>query len=85
MGRRLTRQGLPSELMVQTVPSSGSCARCLASLDLASLKVRGVWYCTTACARGEGGGGERKLSVPESWLYPVPRRFYRKRRPAELR
>ena len=70
--------------VVERVPSSGSCARCLAALDLASVKVRGVWYCSLACARGESHE-ERKRAVPESWLYPVPRRFYRKRRPTELR
>ena len=66
------------------VPSSGSCAHCLAALDLVSVKVRDVWYCSPACARGENRG-ERKRAVPESWLYPVPRRFFRKRRPTELR
>ncbi len=70
--------------MTENVPSSGSCLRCLAALDLASVKVRGVWYCSLACAEGNSPG-ERKLAVPESWLYPVPRRFYRKRRPTELR
>jgi hypothetical protein len=70
--------------MAEYVPSSGSCPRCLAALDLASTKVRGIWYCIPACAGGESPG-ERKHAVPESWLYPVPRRFFRKRRPTELR
>jgi len=70
--------------MTENVPSSGSCLRCLAALDLASVKVRGVWYCSPACAKSRSPG-ERRLAVPESWLYPVPRRFYRKRRPTELR
>jgi hypothetical protein len=70
--------------MAESVPSSGSCLRCLAALNLASVKVRGVWYCSAACAGGNRPG-ERKPAVPESWLYPVPRRFYRKRRPTELR
>ena len=70
--------------MTENVPSSGSCLRCLAALDLASVKVRGVWYCSPACAKGRSHG-ERRLAVPESWLYPVPRRVYRKRRPTELR
>jgi len=70
--------------MAENVPSSGSCARCLAALDLVSVKVGGVWYCSPACARRESRG-ERKRAVPESWLYPAPRRFFRKRRPTELR
>jgi hypothetical protein len=70
--------------MAENVPSSGSCLHCLAALNLASVKVRGVWYCSPACAEGNSPG-ERKPAVPESWLYPVPRRFYRKRRPTELR
>ena len=70
--------------MAQKVPSSGSCPRCLAALDLTSVKVQGIWYCSPACAEGKSPG-ERKPAVPESWLYPVLRRFYRKRRPTELR
>ena len=66
-------------------PSSGSCAICRAALDLASVKVGGVWYCSTACAEGRPSGEERCSVVPEAWLYPVPRRFYGKRRPIELR
>ncbi len=71
--------------MTENVPSSGSCARCRAALDLVSVKVRGLWYCSPACARGDSSGEKRKPAVPESWLYPVPRRHYRKRRPTELR
>ena len=67
------------------VPACGSCSHCLAALDLASVKVDGVWYCSPSCARGEGSGRVGKPGVPEEWLYPVPRRFYRKRRPTELR
>ena len=66
-------------------PSSGSCAICRAALDLASVKVGGAWYCSTACAEGRPSGEERCSAVPEAWLYPVPRRFYGKRRPMELR
>ncbi len=66
-------------------PSSGSCAICRAALGLASLKAGGVWYCSTACAEGRPSAEERRPVVPESWLYPVLRRFYRKRRPTELR
>ncbi len=66
-------------------PSSGSCAICRAALDLASVKVGGVWYCSTACAEGRPTGEKPYRDVPETWLTPVPRRFYRKRRPTELR
>ncbi len=66
-------------------PSSGSCAICQAALDLVSINVKGVWYCSTACAEGRPSVEERRPVVPETWLYPVPRRFYRKRRPTELR
>ncbi len=63
----------------------GSCARCRASLGLASLKAEGVWYCSSACAEGRVEGGERSARVPEPWLYARPRRFFRKRAPKELR
>ena len=65
-------------------PASGSCAVCRAALDLISVKIGGIWYCSTACAEGRPHGEERRPGVPEAWLYPVPRRFYRKRRPTEL-
>ncbi len=65
-------------------PSSGSCAICRAALDLASVKVGGVWYCSTACAEGRPTREEPHRVVPGPWLTPVPRRFYRKRRPIEL-
>lgn len=64
--------------------AEGSCGRCFAALDLVSVNVRGVWYCSSACADGESRG-ERERAVSESWLYPAPRRFFRKRRPTELR
>ena len=63
----------------------GSCARCRASLGLASLKVAGVWYCSTACAEGRRPSEPRDAAVPEPWLYARPRRFYRARKPKELR
>ena len=66
-------------------PSSGSCAICRAALDLTAVKVRGVWYCSTACAEGRPSGEVRHPTVPETRLTPVLRRFYRKRRPTELR
>ncbi len=51
----------------------------------ASVEVGGVWYCSTACAAGRPTGEERRSAVPEAWLYPVPRRFYGKRKQTELR
>ncbi len=66
-------------------PSSGSCAMCRAALDLVSVKVGGIWYCSTACAEGRPAAEEPHRVVPETWLTPVLRRFYRKRRPTELR
>jgi hypothetical protein len=63
----------------------GSCAHCNASLGLASLKVDGVWYCSSACADGRVPSAPREPRVPESWLYARPRRFFRRRRPKELR
>jgi len=67
------------------ISGSGSCARCQASLGLASLKVRGVWYCGTACAEDRSSTEPRTPRVPESWLYARPRRHFRKRRPKELK
>jgi len=62
----------------------GSCARCRGSLGLVSLKVAGTWYCDAACAEGRGAR-PREPGVPESWLYARPRRFFRPRRPKELK
>jgi hypothetical protein len=66
------------------INGSGSCARCRSSLGLASLKVRGAWYCSTACAQGRVCAEPRAVQVPEPWLYARPRRFFRARRPKEL-
>jgi hypothetical protein len=63
----------------------GSCARCRASLGLASLKKGGVWYCSSACAEGRVAPAKRTSRVPEPWLYARPRRFYKRRKPKELR
>ena len=63
----------------------GSCARCRASLNLASLEVRGRWYCSSACAEGHRTDEVRAPAVPEPWLYARPRRFFRARKPKELR
>jgi hypothetical protein len=67
------------------INGNGSCARCGASLDLASLERSGVWYCSTACAEGRPTAERGEPSVPESWLYARPRRFFAARKPKELR
>ncbi len=67
------------------INGSGSCARCEASLGLASLKRRGVWYCSSDCAAGRDAGPRRAPAVPEPWLYARPRRHFRARRPKELK
>ena len=63
----------------------GSCARCRASLGLASLKLAGAWYCGSDCAHGRDGAEPRQARVPEPWLYARPRRFFRARKPKELK
>ena len=66
-------------------PATGSCPRCRAALGLASVKRDGTWYCGPACAQGRPRAEPESPAVPEPWLYPVPRRFLRKRRPKELK
>jgi hypothetical protein len=63
----------------------GSCARCDASLTLASMKVNGTWFCSTACSDGHAAAEERSFRVPEPWLYARPRRHFARRRPKELK
>jgi hypothetical protein len=69
------------------VPASGggSCARCRRSLDLASVKVQGVWYCSPTCAEGGAVPLEPDPSVAEGALYARPRRHFRRRLPKELK
>ena len=64
---------------------NGACARCGGSLDLASLKHGDAWYCGTACAEGRVAAERSEPSVPETWLYARPRRFFRARKPKELK
>ncbi len=71
--------------MIEQRPASGSCARCRASLGLASLKRAEAWYCSPACAEGRPTGVPRRRDVPEGQLYAVPRRFFGVRKPKELR
>jgi hypothetical protein len=75
------------EVRIERRPASGggSCARCRASLGLASLKVGELWYCSSACAEGPGAASPRVARVPEPWLYARPQRFFHKRMPKELR
>jgi hypothetical protein len=74
------------EADVERVASSGSCARCGRSLDLASAKVDGRWYGNAICATGAPCPlDERAPEVPERRLYARPARFLRKRLPKELR
>ena len=64
---------------------SGSCARCRDRLDLASVKVGDVWYCSSSCAEGRVAAERAEPSVPEPWLYARPRRFFGARKPKELK
>jgi len=63
----------------------GSCARCRGSLGLASQKQGDLWYCSTSCADGRAPAAPRAPGVPEPRLYARPLRFFRARRPKELR
>jgi hypothetical protein len=72
------------EIDRRPVNGAGSCAHCGASLTLASLKVNGVWYCSTTCADGRFSAKGRSFRVPEPWLYARPRRHFIRRRPKEL-
>jgi hypothetical protein len=71
--------------VIEYRPASGggSCARCLASLNLDAVKHEGLWYCCTSCA--EGGAPERSAAVAETKLYNRPKRYFRRRLPKELR
>ena len=71
--------------MVDRVPATGSCGRCQGSLGLTAVKRGDDWYCNVECADGRERTDGRGPAVAEAALYPRPRRFYRKRRPKELR
>jgi hypothetical protein len=71
--------------MIDERPSCGSCPVCRRALDLASVQVRGTWYCSAACAEGRSRVETPAPVVPESWLYARPRRFFHKRLPKELK
>jgi hypothetical protein len=68
------------------VAAAGSCARCGRALGLASAEVNGRWYGNSACASGGACPlDERAPAVAEAALFGRPRRFFRRRRPKELR
>lgn len=69
--------------MGEKTSAHGSCARCRASLDLASVRVGEVWYCRAACAAGDNT--PRAAAVDEEALTNRPRRHYGRREPRELR
>jgi hypothetical protein len=62
--------------------ATGSCARCGRTLDLASVKVNGAWYCRASCVAGATATGSR---VSQLALINRPRRYFGKRLPKELR
>jgi hypothetical protein len=67
-------------------PQSGSCVRCRRSLGLASVKIGGLWYGNEACALGAACPLDTHTpAVPAPWLYTRPQRFFRRRKPKELR
>jgi len=71
--------------VIERVPASGSCTRCLRSLGLASVKRADKWYGAVACAEGrECPFDSRDPAVAEPALYPRPRRFFARRDPKEL-
>ena len=73
-------------MSIEEIPASGSRSRCQRALGLAAAKVRGDWYGSASCAEGGDCPLESQApAVAESLLYPTPNRFFRKRRPRELR
>ena len=69
--------------MSDKTSAHGSCIRCRAELDLASVRVRDAWYCRAACAAGDNA--PRTDAVAEEALINRPRRFFGRREPKELR
>jgi hypothetical protein len=63
--------------------ATGSCTRCRATLDLASVRVGDAWYCRLACSAGEAV--HRPAEVEEEALINRPRRHFAQRDPKELR
>ena len=63
--------------------ATGSCARCRAELDLASVRLGDAWYCRAACAAGENA--LQAPAVEGEALINRPRRHYGPRYAKELR
>ncbi|HEY8121809.1 MAG TPA: hypothetical protein VII78_10860 [Myxococcota bacterium] len=63
--------------------ATGSCARCRAELDLASVRVGDAWYCRAACAEGETA--RRPAAIAAEALINRPRRHFARRDAKELR
>ncbi len=63
--------------------ATGSCTRCRATLDLASVRVGDAWYCRLACAAGEAV--QPPAQVSEEALINRPRRHFARREAKELR
>jgi hypothetical protein len=63
--------------------ATGSCTRCRAELDLASLRVGDAWYCRAACAAGENAA--RAPAALDEALINRPRRYFARRDAKELR
>lgn len=71
---------------IERAPANGSCARCGRALGLASAEVNGLWYGNSGCASGGACPLEaHPPAVSEAALFARPRRFFRRRRPNELR
>ena len=71
--------------MTEHRPANGSsCPHCRCALGLASVKAGGIWYCSAACAEGRLPTPRHPV-VPEPRLYGRPQRFFRARKPKELR
>ena len=73
--------------MIDLRPASGggSCAHCGASLGLASLKVKDVWYCSSGCSEERIASVALSVRCPELGLYTRPWRYSNRRKPRELR
>lgn len=68
--------------MTEQRSATGSCVRCQRGLDLASVKLDGVWYCRASCA---GGAAAERPRVAECVLTNSPRRHFKARAARELR
>jgi hypothetical protein len=83
MRRRREAARRLGEAMSEKRSATGSCTRCRAELDLASVRVGDVWFCRAACASGETT--QRAAAVAEEALINRPRRRYASRAAKELR